>query len=108
MRLIDADALERDFPIRINHYDEEHGNLHFVLGIETVIEYVQDMPTIEAVPVQPEPKRGEWMEDRLVSTSGGTYVVRRCSLCEAYYYDSGFGWNFCPHCGAEMRGNNNE
>ena len=51
MRLIDADALERDFPIRIGHYDKEHGNIHFVFGIESVLEYVNEMPTIDAVEV---------------------------------------------------------
>lgn len=32
------------FPIRIDHYDKEHGNVHFVLGIECVLEYAQDLP----------------------------------------------------------------
>ena len=45
-RLIDADALSRDFPIRRDRYDREHGDEHFINGIETVIEYVEYMPTI--------------------------------------------------------------
>ena len=45
-RLIDADALLRDFPIRLDHYDKEHGNKHFVYGVETVMDYVGEMPTI--------------------------------------------------------------
>ena len=49
-------------------------------------------------------KKGRWVKDRLVSTIGGTYGVRRCSECEAYYLDVGYGWNFCPNCGADMRG----
>lgn len=53
---------------------------------------------------QPEPKTGRWISDRLVSTNGGTYGVRRCSACEAYFRDIGYGWNFCPNCGAYMRG----
>ena len=51
-----------------------------------------------------EPKTGMWESDRLVSTSGGTYGVRRCSECGAYYQDIGYGWNFCPTCGARMEG----
>ena len=39
------------YPIRINHCDLEHGNLHFVLGIESVLEYAQDLPTVDAVEV---------------------------------------------------------
>ena len=45
-RLIDADTLSRDFPIRCDRYDREHGDEHFINGIETVIEYVEYMPTI--------------------------------------------------------------
>lgn len=45
-RLIDADALLRDFPIRADHYDKEHGSEHFVYGVETVMDYVGGMPTI--------------------------------------------------------------
>lgn len=37
------------FPIRIDHYDEEHGNVHFVLGIECVLEYADYLPVMEIV-----------------------------------------------------------
>ena len=36
-----------DFPIRLDHYDEEHGNRDFVLGIESVMEYVESLPSAE-------------------------------------------------------------
>lgn len=48
--LIDRKEL-RKFPIRIDHYDKENGSLDFVLGIETVFEYIEYLPTIEAKPV---------------------------------------------------------
>lgn len=51
-----------------------------------------------------ERKHGKWIEDRLCSTIGGTYGVRRCSICEDYFQDIGYGWNYCPHCGAKMEG----
>ena len=51
-----------------------------------------------------EPKTGRWISDKLVSTNGGAYGVRRCSECEACYPDGGRGWNFCPNCGATMGG----
>jgi hypothetical protein len=50
MKLIDVDALKK-FPIRIDRYDKEHGNEDFVLGIETVLEYAEHLPTVDAVPV---------------------------------------------------------
>ena len=37
----------QNFPIRINHYDQEHGKLDFVLGIETVFEYIDYLPKYE-------------------------------------------------------------
>lgn len=51
---------------------------------------------------------GHWIKDRLCTTSGGTYGVRRCSVCEDYFQDVGYGWNYCPNCGADMRGGNND
>ena len=39
------------FPIRLNHYDKEHGNEAFVYGIETVLEYAENLPAADAVPV---------------------------------------------------------
>ena len=47
-RYIDADYVNA-FPIRIDHYDEEHGNRHFVLGIESVMEYIDEAPSIDIV-----------------------------------------------------------
>jgi len=46
-------------------------------------------------------KRGEWIE---VNVKGMDYVY--CSNCEDSYYPVPLdpSWNFCPHCGADMRG----
>lgn len=49
-------------------------------------------------------RNGRWIYDRLITTTGGTYGVRRCSECESYYQDVGYGFNYCPNCGATMRG----
>lgn len=50
MRLIDADKLQ-DFPVRANRCDKEHANTHFINGIESVMEYAELLPTVDAVPV---------------------------------------------------------
>ena len=71
-----------------------------MLSVGTFIDMVTDMPTADVVEV----KHGRWIKDRLCSTSGGTYGVRRCSVCEDYYQDVGYGWNYCPNCGAKMEG----
>lgn len=43
-RLISLGKLQ-EFPVRINHYDEKNGDVNFVLGIETAIEYAENLPT---------------------------------------------------------------
>lgn len=47
MRLIDANKLKA-FPVRANHCDKEHANEHFLNGIETVLEYAEQLPTVDA------------------------------------------------------------
>ena len=47
---IDADELNK-FPIRLDHYDKQHGSEAFVFGIESVLEYAEYLPTVSAVPV---------------------------------------------------------
>lgn len=49
-KLIDLDKL-LEYPIRINHYDKENGNEDFVLGVESVLEYAENLPAVDAVPV---------------------------------------------------------
>ena len=49
-RLIDLDKL-LEFPIRLNHYDKEHGNVNFVYGIEVVLEYAESLPIIDTAEI---------------------------------------------------------
>ena len=48
MRPIDGDKLQ-EFPIRANRCDKEHANEHFINGIESVMEYAEQLPTVDAV-----------------------------------------------------------
>lgn len=52
-RYIDLDELLK-YPIRIDHYDKEHGNINFVYGIESVIEYAEHLPIYEVLPTEPD------------------------------------------------------
>lgn len=88
MRPIDMDALMK-YQIRINHYDKDNGNEDFVLGIESVLEYAENLPTIEAKPV----KNGRWIEHDKKTW---------CTLCGKSNKD--YKPPFCPHCGARMDG----
>lgn len=49
-----------------------------------------------------EPKRGEWLE-----RNSGFIEWIRCSACNYRIYQ-GTKTNFCPNCGANMRGKVNE
>ena len=55
---------------------------------------LMSIPTIE-------PKRGRW-----VDISEWYTPRQKCSVCETVV--DGYGSNFCPNCGAEMRGEGNE
>lgn len=39
------------FPIRRDHYDRKNGNKHFINGIESVLEYAENLPTADVAPV---------------------------------------------------------
>lgn len=85
MRLIDADGL-------IEAYDRAHEG-----EPGKARQLILDAPTIE------ERKTGRWIEvdDAYNRISG------RCSVCgwESHMYeDDVVGMNYCPNCGADMRG----
>lgn len=40
-----------EFPIRKDHCDKERANEHFIFGIESVLEYVQNLPADDVAPV---------------------------------------------------------
>ena len=69
-RLISLDELNK-FPIRLDHYDKEHGSEDFVLGIESVLEYAEYLPTVAAVPVSELLSlRDNLYEDNLITMRG--------------------------------------
>ena len=86
------------YPIRINHYDKEHGNEDFVLGIECVIEYIEQIPAADVQPV----KHGRWISEYI-----GYGVTRyKCSVCGGIFGEDMIvdfqHNNFCSDCGAKM------
>ena len=52
-KFVKLSALQ-DCPIRLGHYDRLNGKLDFVLGIESVIEYAEQI-AVELPVQQPEP-----------------------------------------------------
>ena len=57
---------------------------------------IKDLPAEE-----PERKRGRWIEHN--PHKWGLGIIFECSEC-GYEVDC-YECNFCPHCGADMRGN---
>lgn len=41
------------FPIRIDHCDHKNGNMHFILGIESIMEYIEYLPQYELPDAEP-------------------------------------------------------
>lgn len=92
-----ADYIEREalmkYPIRIDHYDKEHGNKHFVLGIESVIEYAKNLPAADVAEV----RHGRWID----YAEGG----KQCTACKGVFWHGEYNPiepNYCPNCGARM------
>lgn len=92
MRLIDADAL------RMLWLDEDP-NLD--LEINTVLESIDEQPTVEAEPV----RHGTW-ETVLYEQSGRlNSYAHACPRCKYVYKDfKPIGYNYCPNCGKPMDG----
>lgn len=103
-RYIDLDELGRQI---YNYYGSKLQSLsensyRFTLdraeldGIREAFNFLNDMPTADVR----ENVHGNWVKGE--ETYDG-FMVHRCSECEWFGYDV-TGVNFCPHCGADMRG----
>lgn len=73
--------------------------LKIYLKTEHIDQEAIDM-AIEAL--QAEPKHGEWIEERNITTDGKGYTAYRCSVCQCAVLTKLY--NFCPNCGAKMDG----
>ena len=88
------------FPIRKDHCDKEHANGHFINGIESVLEYVENLPAVDVAPV----RYGRWIDAPLYGNKNC-----RCSECGSWNSIEA-SWRgvimqkYCPNCGAKMEG----
>ena len=62
--------------------------------IETLAFMIADIPSAE-------PRKGKW---RVVSRQADSFTAYRCSECNELVYGR---TDFCPNCGADMRGEAN-
>lgn len=84
------------FPIRKDHCDKEHANEHFIFGIESVLEYVENLPAADVVPV---------VHTRWEHLGGDEWW---CPVCGFIITTEG-SWDkptkkYCEDCGAKMDG----
>lgn len=99
MRLIDADDFSRSLiehmiaPFEYNDYDK---------GLYDASLLLKNAPTIE-----PERKKGKWVTPSREGCFSFSNAYAECSICKKKTY---MGWrmNFCPNCGADMRGESDE
>lgn len=97
MRLIDADALNKDvldLPNCYNGFSDTYDKA-------CIIGLIDEQPTIE------ERKTGRWIATHEIAPFSNpdsiTYVCSECGYKRYTLY--GIGWekmNYCPHCGAQM------
>ena len=102
-----SDYIEREavlaYPIRKDKCDRKHANKHFILGIESVIEFVEDLPAADVAPV----RHGRWIEDERTYPGPGL-KNNLCSACGEVAgawkegLEPGRKWAYCPNCGARM------
>lgn len=106
MRLIDADALMETLGItdtdcdKCAWHDKEWSNCKRGGDFEDACCAIENAPTIE------ERKKGTWMVSYLEHEAMGIrpklLYCSECCQCIAY------STNFCPNCGADMRGDAHE
>lgn len=94
MRLIDGDALKR----KLQKVATEAWKMKLNASIEKTfnqcMDYIDSAPTIK-------PKQGEWICELINPLN----AILRCSACG---YATGTKYNFCPNCGARMKGADDE
>ena len=101
MRAIDADALKDR--LQSIAYDDWNQGVTTLLAdaYRECADMVDEQPTIES-----ERKRGCW-----VGIDDEPCETYECDVCGAVYDTVGNTWdlpNYCPNCGAKMRGEQNE
>lgn len=87
-------------------FDTKKMSIGIVDFVGLVIKYLDIKEAIEQLPsAEPEPKTGEWREHIFDGFMGGRPRALRCTRCN---YISLSAYNFCPWCGADMRGEEDE
>ena len=91
--MAEKEYIEREvlmnYPIRRDNYDKKNGNVNFINGVESVLEYAESLPTADVAPV----RHGHWIECKY----GLTFECSECKYTTEYNLT-----DFCPNCGAKL------
>ena len=87
----------QSLPIRIDNCDHKNGNIHFILGIETVMEYIDYLPQYEFPDAEPI-DRPEFAYKDMEQEE---YHIR-CPFCKHDWRGTKPFPPFCPSCGKEI------
>lgn len=91
-------------PFANGHYDKANANRDFIRGHESYKEWLEDLPVADVR----ENVRGEWIKcDYLVDN---LYLLdeNEYYLCNKCHQKLRKAHNYCPNCGADMRGGDAE
>ena len=79
----------------------KHSDVYSETNIERLMSLKLEQKIYKHQP--PEQKRGKWIKSPL------GYCAVKCSACMNMFIENDDGrWNFCPHCGADMRCEKND
>lgn len=91
----------KDFPIRKDRCDKERANEHFIFGIESVLEYAENLPAADVAPV------AHWvLTDEKLPPDGQDvlcwYEYFRFGAFNRMYQTFGVGYQFNGNWGGEV------
>ena len=96
------DLIDRRVAITQLSHNKNKGDEEWKLAVENDIRTIWKLP-----PAQPERIKGRWISADAIFGGEPFY----CSECGENTRDTVMGkprWNFCPNCGADMRGEQDE
>lgn len=101
MRLIDTDDMEYLEELEYEYHPEPNGEPWY--RAKDVWDCIEKEHTVDPASLRP---KGEWITMSFWKNRRGhhvQYVVKKCSLCN-FRVKARWDNNFCPNCGADMRG----
>lgn len=85
------------------NHDVDYHDAEFAFNDALIVatNAISDVPSAQ--------KKGHWVDGKRMKMDGTYYWFRQCSVCdyERDDDDSDKDTNFCPNCGADMRGDDN-